>query len=77
MLKAIKNAHLACTTVYQKHNLPNEDLLCDYVAICDQVDCTGPKKSGSSFNYGIIKYEFDLFDRHEVTVCHEGNAYKV
>lgn len=77
MLNAIQKTDIACTTVYAQHSLPNMKLLNRYVDISRQVDCTGTKAPDSTDDYGIIQYEFDLFDKHEIIVSHKGNAYKV
>lgn len=76
MLSAIMHAGLACTTIYSRHDLPEEELLNSYLDISDQVDCTGHKSADNEFNYGYVKYDFDLFANHEVKVYHAGNAYK-
>ena len=61
---------LACTTVYNAHNLPDPLLLDKYKNICSQVHTTGTKK-GNTVNYGMIEYTFDFYDKETVKVeCH-------
>ena len=64
---------IACTTIYKSHNLPDVDVLKEYCARFEQVDCTGRSKS-KKVNFGYVQYTFDLFDKQIVTIGHCGHA---
>ncbi|MBO5632768.1 MAG: hypothetical protein J5965_27250 [Aeriscardovia sp.] len=64
---------LACTTIYKSLGLPEQGVLAAYRSKFEQVDCTGRSKSVSK-NYGVVEYEFDLYDCQCVKVRHDGHA---
>lgn len=66
-----KNSSFVCSTTFETHNLPNDKVMNEYSKRCSRVDWTG---KGSANKYGIVNYNFDIYDAHQVKVSHDGNA---
>ena len=74
----ITKQSMSCTTTFLSKGLPNEDLLKKYKEQYQYCHSTGPNTTGDSEdNYGILKYECDLFGKQEVRITCEGHAHKV
>lgn len=68
---------LSGTTVKTQSGLPNPGVVNEYKSLSEYVHCTGiPEKEGDPC-FGVVKYVFDLFGKHDVHITCEGNAYCV
>lgn len=70
------NITLACTTVFTGKDLPDFDVVGDYLDKKHIVHCTGSAKA-DNVNYGVVRYIFDLFDKREVRICNYGHALEL
>lgn len=72
----IPNITLACTTVFTGKDLPDFDVVGDYLEKNHVVHCTGSAKA-DNVNYGVVRYIFDLFGKREVRICNYGHALEL
>lgn len=72
----VNNITLACATVFTGKNLPDFDVIGDYLEKKHVVHCTGSAKA-ENVNYGVVRYIFDLFDKREVRICNYGHALEL
>lgn len=73
---SMPNFTLACTTVFTGKDLPDFDVVGDYLEKKHIVHCTGSAKA-YNVNYGVVRYIFDLFDKREVRICNYGHALEL
>lgn len=73
---SMRNITLACTTVFTGKDLPDFDVVGDYLEKKHIVNCTGSAKA-DNVNYGVVRYIFDLFDKREVRICNYGHALEL
>lgn len=73
LLTLLKNEILiACTTTYKIKGLPNQQVIAAYKNKTRHMDSTGAPINGEK--YGMITYDFDLFNKKEVKITHSGHA---
>lgn len=76
LLQLLPNKDLiSCTTIYAANNLPNDEILAQYKKRSKTLHSTGASRINSDF--GMIEYNFDLFDKHSVDVKLYGLAKQV
>lgn len=66
-----KDSSYVCSTTFNTHHLPDGEVMNKYSDRCTRVDWTG---RGNSHKFGVVNYNFDIYDTHQVKVSHSGNA---
>lgn len=82
LLRMIKDADLdaqipiSCTTVFRRHDLPNDDLVQEYKIYSKIFHSTGFKCDNREDKFGLLKYSFSPLD-NKITSHLEGNAVQL
>lgn len=72
----LRKSSMSCTTTYNSKGLPNKAMLDTYRQKCTYVHSTGyhPDKPDG---FGIVEYNCNLFDKHEIHIKCHGHAQKI